>query len=337
MRDPPDLSTDAIVAAVRSRDGIPAAGLAFLPIGHDSSAWVYRVHADDGGDYFLKVRSGPVNEAGLRVSRYVQDRGVTQVVAPIPTVGGELWAGVDGFTLTLYPFIDGRTGMDGGMAERHWTTFGAVLARVHAMRLAPELAGRMRRESYTPAWSDVVWRVDAHIAGRTFEDPAERELAELWSARRTEIQGLVERAEALGERLRAAALPLVLCHADAHTANVLIDTSDRIWIVDWDETVLAPRERDLMFVVGGISATLVGPREEGWFFRGYGATAVDVLALAYYRYAWAVNDIGAYGEQALLLPGRGAATKRTAVQGLMSLFKPGQIVSLAYAADRPGI
>jgi len=37
----------------------------------------------------------------------------------------------------------------------------------------------------------------------------------------------------------------------------------------------------------------IGPREEALFFRGYGATAIDPLALAYYRYAWAVGDIGA--------------------------------------------
>src|SRR5436853_7829208 len=47
---------------------------------------------------------------------------------------------------------------------------------------------------------------------------------------------------------------------------------------------------------------LVGPREEELFLQGYGATTVDPLALTYYRYAWAVSDIGAFGAQVFLRP-----------------------------------
>ena len=89
-----------------------------------------------------------------------------------------------------------------------------------------------------------------------------------------------------------------------------------------------------MFVVGGIASRLVGPREEALFFQGYGATSVDPLALAYYRYAWAIGDIGAYGAQVVFRPDLGAATKREAVDRFRSLFLPGYIVSLAHASDR---
>ncbi len=125
---------------------------------------------------------------------------------------------------------------------------------------------------------------------------------------------------------------LRLCHADIHTANVLIGDDRQFWFVDWDGAALVLRERELLFVVGGISATLVGPKEGAWFFAGYGATAIDPLALAYYRYARAVGDIGAYGEQLLFRPGRSAASARAALAMLMGLFKPGEIVSLALAS-----
>src|SRR5918994_900649 len=109
------------------------------------------------------------------------------------------------------------------------------------------------------------------------------------------LGALADRADRLGGELAAAPAPQVLCHADLHTWNVLVEDAGRLWIADWDEAVLAPRERDLTFVVGGgIGHGLVGPSEEASFLEGYGqVTAGQVTAdpalLAYYRCAWAVQ------------------------------------------------
>jgi len=86
--------------------------------------------------------------------------------------------------------------------------------------------------------------------------------------------------------------------------------------------------------VGGLGSYPAGPREESWFLRGYGSTVIDPVALAYYRHARALGDIGANAEQALLLPTVGEATKRNALQRLMKLFAPGNIVSLASQVER---
>jgi len=51
--------------------------------------------------------------------------------------------------------------------------------------------------------------------------------------------------------------------------------------------------------------------------------------LAYYRTAWAVQDIAAYGEQVLMMPTLGEETRRAAVDGFVDLFEPGNIVDLA--------
>jgi spectinomycin phosphotransferase len=180
----------------------------------------------------------------------------------------------------------------------------------------------------------MVRQLDAHIvSARTFSDPAAPALAMFWRARREDIRTLMGRAEDLGHRLAQVAPAFVLCHADIHTNNVLLDAGGHLWIVDWDETILAPRERDLMFVVGGIIGGLVGPHEEELFSQGYGATTVDSLALTYYRYAWAVGDIGAFAEKVFFRPDLGPGTKQAAVEGFMSLFMPGNIIALAFASD----
>jgi spectinomycin phosphotransferase len=95
----------------------------------------------------------------------------------------------------------------------------------------------------------------------------------------------------------------------------------------------ATKERDLMFVIGGISAKLVGPHEEALWLQGYGPVALDPLALAYYRYAWAVADIADYSAQVLLRPDLGAITQAAALSMLNNLFTPGEIVTIAYTSQ----
>jgi spectinomycin phosphotransferase len=334
MREPPaNLPNDTLCACLRARYELIPTELTFLPLGHDASAWVYRVRAADGGVYFLKVRLSVTNEAGLAVPRYLQDHGVARVIAPLPTATGALWATAGDYALMLYPFVAGVTGMERGLADQQWIDYGALLRQVHDTAVTPELARIIRRDTFTPNGADLLRRLDAHIDARRFDDPAAQALATFWQARRTEIRTLLDRAEDLGRRLAATRPALVLCHADIHTANVLVDADGQAWFVDWDETILAPRERDLMFVIGGISSRLVEPREEALFFQGYGAITVNPLALAYYRYAWAISDISEYGAQVCFRPDFGSVTRQAGLDGFISLFQPGEIVALAVASD----
>ncbi len=278
-----------------------------------------------------------MHEPGLVVPSYLRDRGLSHVIAPLRTSLGALWTGLDGYALIVYPYIEGRTGMEVGLTEDQWVAFGTAVRQIHATPLAPDLTRLVGRESFKPRWGgalqdwEAVRRLDELVTTESFADPAQRELAVFWRVRSAQIRSLVGRAEDLARRLRRATLPPVLCHADLHTGNVLLDGQQHLWIVDWDETVLGAKERDLMFVVGGISSELVGPREEEWFFRGYGEVVINPLALAYYRHAWAVQDIADFGEQVFTRPDLGVETKRAAAELFTSLFEPGNIVDLSEA------
>jgi spectinomycin phosphotransferase len=268
------------------------------------------------------------------VPRYLHDHGIARVVAPLPATAGTLWATVENYALILYPFVEGTTGLVHGMDPAQWMAYGAILRQIHATPVAPALAQLMRHETFVPAGAATVRDLAAHIGARSFDDPAARDLVAFWHDRQDTIRQVLEGAEDLGRRLAQAAPPIVLCHADIHTNNVLLDAGGALWIVDWDETVLAPKERDLMFAVGGgINRAVVGPRDEKLVLQGYGAAAIDPLALSYYRYAWAVNDIGDYGAAILFRPDLGPLTRRAAVGSFMTLFQPGRIVELALASD----
>ncbi len=337
MREPPKLANEAIVAALGARYDVPVATLTFLPLGSDSASSVYRVDATDGSAYLLKARAGSgFSVQSLAVPRFLRDRGVSHVVAPLPTIDRELWVDAGGFALSLYPYVDGRVGAEGGLSEEQWRTLGATVKRIHASRLPRELVRVVPRERFVPSRRDVIADLESVLDGPNPVDPLQREWAAFWRSRRDEIRAVVHRADVLGRRLRRAPASPVLCHADLHTWNVLVDSVARLWLVDWDETVLAPKERDLMFVAGGIGGDSVTPEGTASFFRGYGAAEVDSTALAYYRYAWAVQDMAAYGERLFFRPDLGEESRRDAVDGFVGLFEPGKIVALALASSDAG-
>jgi spectinomycin phosphotransferase len=326
----PNSRTADVIAAVRDHYGISVASLIFLALGADSATAAYRVEATDGAAYFLKTRSRQgFSPASVAVPRYLREHGVPHIFAPLLTMSKTPFVRVNDFALTLYRFIDGRIGGDVGMSDQQWVDLGRTLKQIHATEIPPQLIEIVPRETFVPPRRSVVTELEEAI--RVPADSVQHDLAAFWKSSHDQIRALVSRADALGRRLREKSSPHVLCHADLHTRNILLEGTDQWWLVDWDETVLAPKERDLMFVVGGIARELIQPHDTEYFFSGYGDAPIDEDALAYYRYAWAVQDIGAYGEQVFFSPDLSEESRLHAVYSFKRLFDPGHIVSIAEA------
>ncbi len=154
------------------------------------------------------------------------------IIAPLPTASGALWVGLHGFALSLYPFVEGRVGADAGLSDGQWRELGAVVRRVHSSRLPPDLSRILPRETFTPSRRDLLPDLDAAVARSDLSNPAARELAAVWQARRGLIHTVVERCDALARDLRQASLPLAVCHADLHVWNVLLGNDGQLWLVD---------------------------------------------------------------------------------------------------------
>lgn len=327
MREPPKLAEASIRALLREHYGMPDATLVFLPLGADAASSVYRVEAG-GAAFLLKARAqGGFSLPSLSVPAWLCGQGLTQVLAPLPSASGALWVDAGAFALSLYPFIDGRMAADAGLSDAHWRALGATVRRMHASQPPPALLQTLRREPFAPNRRGRVADLQAALAAPA--DALARELAAFWRAHQVQITALLERVDTLGPLLRGQGAPLVLCHADLHTWNLMLDTQQRLWLIDWDTTMLALPERDLMFVVGGIGSGLVSPHQSACFLEGYGETVLDPRALAYYRAAWAVQDMIEFGDQALLAPDISPAARREAADWLMLQFRPGNMVEIA--------
>ena len=336
MRDKPNLQEDRIIACLYQRYGITVNALQFLPLGNDSAAWVYRADAADGRSYFVKLRLGGISEPSLTIPRYLKDAGIEQVVAPLASLTQRLYEQVEPFALIVYPFIDGRDGMEIGLTDSQWTAFGALLKVIHSTTLPAGLQRQMWRESFipNPKWVNTINDLQGEIPLRQYDNPQQKEAAAFWHDKQGEISEIVKRAHTLGVQAKRLNAPQVLCHADIHTANLLISADGALHVVDWDQPIIAPVERDLMFVVGGmIGDWVISGSQAVAFFEGYGQSPVDLLTLTYYRYEWVVQEIGDYGARIFLLEDVGQAARTDSLEGFMRLFAPNDVVNVAYKLD----
>src|SRR5690349_10151740 len=109
MREKPNIAEEQLRACLQDQYGLTVVTLDFLPLGLDYDAAVYRVVSEDGSNYLLKIKAGPLYEPGCLMARYLRDQGITAVVAPLPTKNNTLWTQVGTWTALVYPFIEGDT------------------------------------------------------------------------------------------------------------------------------------------------------------------------------------------------------------------------------------
>lgn len=334
MLKKPDLKDDTIIACLLDEYRLNVVQVTFLPFGADQNTAVYRVVADDETPYFLKLRRGVFDETSVALPKFLSDQGIAQIIAPLTTKTGQLRAILGALKVILYPFVEGRNGYEVKLSDRHWGNFGTALKRIHTTVVPPALIRRIRRETYSSQWREIVKTFLRRIEDDAFDDPIAIKLAVFLKAKRDEILDLVERAERRAQTLQARSPEFVLCHSDIHAGNILIDTDDVFYIIDWDDPILAPKERDLMFI-GGAQGFVghTAQEEETLFYRGYGQTEIDPIALAYYRYERIIEDIAVFCEK-LFLTSEGGEDREQSFEYLMSNFLPDGTIEIAYKSDR---
>jgi spectinomycin phosphotransferase len=330
----PDLRDERIIACLQVEFGLLVDQLTFLPLGADRNTAVYRVVADDETPYFLKLRRGVFDETAVALPRFLSDQGIAQIIAPLRSKTGRLWSNLDAFKLILFPFVEGHDGYEIGLSDRQWVELGTALKRIHMAIVPPSLIRRIQKETFSPHWRENVRTFLERAEDDASDDPVAVELDAFLTARRDEIFDLVGRAERLAQALQANTPEFILCHSDIHAGNILIDAGGALYIVDWDNPILAPKERDLMFIGGGqFGAGRTPLEEENLFYRGYGRTQIDPTALAYYRYERIVQDIAVFCEQ-LFLTNEGGEDREQSLRYLTSNFLPGNTMEIAHMSDK---
>jgi spectinomycin phosphotransferase len=329
MLEKPDISDERIIACLQANYGLRIQQITFLPLGGDLNTAVYRT-LSEGTLYFCKLRRNFFNTLSVEIPRFLTEQGLKEIIPPLLTNDGQLWATFDEFRLILYPFVDGQSGFDVELTGPQWDAFGKALKRIHAMTVPTRLAQEIGIESFSSEWRDRCQGFIERLDSESFDDPITLQLVEYYRSVRKTFLFMFEHAEQYARRLTSRFNELVLCHTDIHPGNLFIDTSGSLFIIDWDYPRLALKECDLMFIGGGQG--YVGTTEhdeEARFYRSYGQGTVDPLAMAYYRFERNIVDFTV--ECGRILSNQVSDVDRAkSLQIITWLFGPGGSIEMAY-------
>ena len=337
MREKLGVSDELLRACLQDQYAISAETIEFLPLGLDMRAAVYRVVSEQGDAYLLKVKAGSLYEPSCFVPRYLQDQGIPTVVAPLYTRRKTLWTRTGDWTIIVYPFIEGEVTWNPPMTDEQWKNVGATLNQIHQVRLPAEGFESLRKETFDPTvYNRSARTLETQYIYADGGSQVERQLRSSWVAHQPTIHKGVTTLEKLAGILQRQSGPQVICHADLHPSNMIRGQANQVFVIDWEDVMLAPKERDFIFI-GDARAHPSTAIDTAPFFQGYEQAEIDWIALTYYLWERVIQDMIAYAEEVVFRDDLGEATKMESLRGFrINLNKGGKVdEALTAAAHLP--
>ncbi len=313
--------------------GIYIQAVQFISGGADINALAYKADAKSSPhSYFVKFKYGNHDEINLSIMRLLHDSGIKEIIFPINTLEGKLLQHLDRFIMIVYPFIHAPNGFTQNLTETQWKQLGKALRRIHDASVPALIQNELRKETYSSKWREMVRSFYSKIEPNTSDDKITADFKSFFKQNIDKIYRLVDSAEELSKKIHPDPDKYVLCHSDIHAGNILVANDDSIYIIDWDEPMLGPKERDLMFIGGGVGNVWNKPQEIDHFYEGYGKTSIDKTILSYYRHERIVEDVALYSKD-LLSHEQSNQSRLEMFKHFKEMFDPNGVVEIALATN----
>ena len=276
------------------------AELEYLPVGFGSYHW--RAVDERGGSRFVTAddltagfQAGDDADTAFRAleraygtAAAVRERGLEFVVGPLPDREGAVVRRLtERYTLSVAPYVDGGSSTFGDYEsadERR--TIAGVLGRLHAATDGVE-PGLPRPDDFTLPCRDGLGAALQQLGQRWSSGPFGEPTRELLGSTADAVERRLVEYDELVAAVRGRS-DRVITHGEPHRGNLVRGPGDDVRLVDWDTTLLAPRERDLWWV---LDDELTGWDE---YRAAAGDVALDDRAVELYRRRWELADIAIF-------------------------------------------
>ncbi|RUR22356.1 phosphotransferase [Legionella qingyii] len=296
--------------------------------GADLNAFGYKADSKSNS-YFVKLKYGAHNEINFSIIHLLHESGIKEIIFPIHTIDGKLFQQLEHFKIIAYPFINAPNGFTQNLTEKQWNQFGKVLRQIHETAVPASIQHQLRKETYSTQWREIVRSFYSKIELDASNDKITADFKSFFMQNIDSIHQLVDSSEELSKTIQPDLTKYVLCHSDVHAGNLLVN-EESIYIIDWDEPILAPKERDLMFIGAGVGNVWHNPLEIHYFYEGYGQANIDKTILSYYRHERIVEDIAVYGQD-LLSRAQNDQSRLESFKHFKDMFAPNNVIEIAFA------
>lgn len=287
--DTSGLDLDDLATQVWRTHDLPISSLAFVPKGEDAVCYVAATAT--GEQYFVRAKPaerGAEAEEIYEAVAALRDRlGIRAVIAPLRSTHGRFCWEYQGHVVTVYRFVAGTTVYESGATSAHVTKAARIMAILHRSDYSflPPLPFERFGNPFEPAINEALTAVKAVRPRPGYE----RRIADLLRREQSDVLETLDHMRRMQRAIVRLRSQPVVTHGDPNWANFLVDPEGALFMTDWGELALGPRERDLMHFTGEHFEAFLPD-----YLAQSGPIRLHRLLFAFYLYRWAVQEIADY-------------------------------------------
>jgi spectinomycin phosphotransferase len=277
---------------IQENFGISVISLTLVPKWEAARACI--VESSKHTNFFLKIYlddSIPDSAFWFAHDLYAK-AGITNITHPVATSSGRMRMQLGDFHIALFDLISGTTAEQQKLTDRQLERLGELFARIHQSKtMIGEYSVRERfeipfRDRLVAIFDDM-----SKISGSSTK--YKTQLKFFLELHRKQFTEELERLGELQRKVRRKNLEFVNCHGEPSPGNVLSSSSGEVYLLDWDDPIFAPKEKDLLFFKDNIEPVM----------RGYSLFSkdnnIDRDVLEFYGHMWNLGEIADYGSKIL--------------------------------------
>ncbi len=192
--------------------------------------------------YFVKIvdlNSSENIKKSLPILKELHEQGVEKINYPIITINNKLGISFEKKFLTLYNFIEGVNDFN-----YNFEKYSELIALIHSKTTS--IVGTPKKENFSIPFLKNLTRDTKTLTKKEFSNIYQKKLQKIFIDNQSWFIPKLQRLVSLSSNLQRRHFDLVLTHGDA-PGNIIHNDKGEVSLIDWDDLLLAPRERDTWF------------------------------------------------------------------------------------------
>lgn len=249
-----DIDDSLIISKIEENYNIQVQGFDFLPKGDISYAYI--ITSTDGKKYFLKlfdkstaigIKSIKCLDFYLPLTWEMYHKGLYKYITyPIKNTNSNFQVDIGPAIITLFNYIEGNTLEDEYPFSRVLLEKVAKgIARIHKVDYKSS-SKNAKIENFEIPFEEDLKRILDDLEDITEPKNQDiRHLIEYIIPRKNKVLDFLRQLHVYQNEIKRSLKKMVLTHGDIWGGNLILDSDNNLYIIDWESAMIAPPEADL--------------------------------------------------------------------------------------------